>query len=268
MPEKRTWSRYSNMTMNRKPLSTLRSDGDLHPSRMLWKEQDRTAVYGLGMSRVPEPIPGRAFFPGGFGLESARKGQPLPRFPTGGVMVLGQDFQTVSRHEECLELGEEPLSDGTWRPLLALLHEASIDPADVFFTNAYMGLRKAEPATGANPDRRHKHYAVWCASFLVRQLEVQRPRVVLVLGKEPLRVLADLSPELRDLRRDMPFSQIDRSAGGPVRQRVTFHGITKWDTRVAVLTHPSFRFANVWRRHFRGMDGHDAELLMLRSVTG
>jgi uracil-DNA glycosylase len=235
----------------------------LHPCRLLWQEQYRTAVYGANMVPVPEPIPGRAFFPGGFGLEAARKGHPLPPFPFRGVMVVGQDFQTLDNYRLRLAEGWESDDDGTWPPLLALLRAAYIDPTDAFFTNAYLGLRSSHHQTGRNPDRRHGPYVECCQAFLLRQLELQRPRVVLTLGSEPLMVLARLSPELADLRRQQSFAQIDGSSGGPVRYGVTFEGIRGWATRLVALVHPSFRNSNVHRRRFSGDKGHDAELAML-----
>lgn len=235
----------------------------LHLSKQLWATQHRLRDYPVGMMPVPEPIPGLAFFPGGYGLIGARSGAPLPPFPTGGVMVLGQDFHTVDCYRNSLHRGGEPMSMPTWRELLALLTQAGIDPSSVFCTNFYMGLRDSDRATGPCPGRRDSRYVNWCAHFFLQQLEAQRPRLVLVLGKEALPHLARLSPELRSFLGCTTFKSIDSSPGGPLRRNVTFDGLDEFHTNLVVLTHPSLRPANIRRRFYQGLSGHDAELQML-----
>lgn len=239
---------------------------NVHPSEQLWATQNRRCDYPVGMLPVPEPIPGLAFFPGGFGLVGARAGSPLPPFPTGGVMVLGQDFHTADFYAESLRRGAEPVNMPTWRELLALFNQAGIDHSSAFCTNFYMGLRDRDRATGPCPGRRDIDYVNWCAGFFLKQLEAQRPRLVLVLGKETLPHLARLSPELHDLLGCTTFKSIDSSLGGPVRRDVTFDGLGAFGTNLVVLTHPSLRPVNIRRRSYQGLSGHEAELRMLADL--
>ena len=80
---------------------------DDHPTRGLWSGLSAVEPYPDKVVAVPKQIPGTSFFPGGSGLwrESTDR---IPQFPVGGVMVLGQDFDTYAgvtiqawRHAKC-----------------------------------------------------------------------------------------------------------------------------------------------------------------------
>jgi hypothetical protein len=53
-------------------------------------------------------------------------------------------------------------------------------------------------------------------------------------------------------------------AAGPVRSDVTFSGIDGFRTTVVALIHPSHRHANLRYRRYKGTQGAEAELRMLR----
>lgn len=63
----------------------------VNPAEELWQCQDPPEGYPKGVIRVPAPIAGTAFFPGGHGLWRPDVLKPLPEFPLGGIMVLGHD---------------------------------------------------------------------------------------------------------------------------------------------------------------------------------
>jgi hypothetical protein len=113
----------------------------MHMAETLWKRHHPPMGYPPGVLAVREPIPGIAFFPGGYGLWRPDVSRPLPPFPVGGVMVLGHDFHSEVGYEESLARGRKSESQPTWRQLIRLLCQVGIDPTRCFFTNVYLGLR-------------------------------------------------------------------------------------------------------------------------------
>ena len=233
----------------------------MHPAELLWSEHAPPAGYPAGVVAFPEPIPGTAFFPGGFGLWRAVAGDPLPPFPVGGVMVLGHDFHSETGYRESLARKAERATQPTWRNLVRLLGAAGIDLDRCFFTNAYMGLRAGTGTTGPFPGRCDPAFVAHCRRFLARQLAVQRPTLVLTLGIHAPQVLAPLSPELASWGKGRGLKYLD--AAGPVRTAVTFPDALGVVATVVALTHPSLRDASVRHRRYKDECGAPAEFRML-----
>jgi hypothetical protein len=227
----------------------------------LWREQAAHRDYPTGVVPVPEPIAGTAFFPGGYGLFDHFATAPMPPFPFGGVMVLGHDFHSVRQYELSRQRGFERPTQPTWRHLLALLADAGIPPAGCFFTNVFMGLREGAATTGPFPGRHAPDFVAFCRRFLLRQLAVQRPRLILTLGIHAPHVLAPLSPELAAWRDRQGLKVLDTA--GPVQGPVRFAGLAGFHTTVVALTHPCLRPAAVRHRRFAGFSGAAAERAMI-----
>jgi hypothetical protein len=137
---------------------------DDNPAEQLWRKM-RSAVspFPKGVEDVPEPIPGTAFFPGGYGLwleENVR----VP-FPTGQIMVVGQDFNSKKAYDAAWRRGTEVKTSATWRTLQKVLVGSDIFPDQCFFTNLYMGLHKGKPETGRFPGARDK--ALRCSVYKI-----------------------------------------------------------------------------------------------------
>jgi len=177
-------------------------------------------------------------------------------------MILGHDFHSESGYRASLARGAESATQPTWRNLVGLLSEAKIPLTNCFFTNAFMGLRAGDATTGRFPGASDSEFVAHCRRFLVRQLEVQRPSLVLTLGIHAPGVLAPLSPELVSWGAGTGLKHLD--AAGPVRKAVTFSGVPGLCTVAVALTHPSLRHASVRHRRYRTETGARAELLMLR----
>ena len=147
-----------------------------------------------------------------------------------------------------------------------MLDEADIPRSQCFFTNVFMGLIDGPSAVGRFPGANDSLFVQRCRDFLVKQLNIVQPRLILTLGKEVLRVIAPLSPELvrvwsgtRNLR------DLDERGAAYVIP-VSFSG-TSETTAVVALTHPAHRPLNVGSRRFGSWVGHEAELALIRQAV-
>ena len=237
-----------------------------HPARALWTLHHPPADYPAGVVRVPEPIPGVAFFPGGYGLWGSTAGQPLPPFPVGGVMVLGHDFHSEAGYRESFKLGAERMTLPTWRSLTTLLAEVGIALERCFFTNLFMGLREGTATTGPFPGGGDPAFVGHCERFLIEQLRAQRPALVLTLGVHVPPIIGRLSPELAAWTTGRGLRHLDTV--GPVHAKVTWRGLDGLETTVVALAHPSLRSANVRHRRYGELVKHAAEVRMIEDALG
>ena len=237
-----------------------------HAIETLWSKHAPKRGYPAGVVPVPKPIPGIAFFPGGYGLWRPDIAAPLPPLPVGGVMVLGHDFHSEVGYRDSLKRGRESATQPTWRVLLALLARVGIDPAGCFFTNVYMGLRAGAETTGPFPGANDPAYVDHCLEFLGVQLADQRPSLVITLGVNVPPLLAQLSRDLDDWGEGRGIRHLD--ASGPQRTGVKFSGIPSFSTSVVALLHPSMRHASIRLRRYRGHVGDEAEVAMLMDALG
>ena len=235
-----------------------------NPVVELWRSHSPAAGYPDGVVCVPTPIPGRAFFPGGFGLWNAAPGSPLPDFPVAGVMVLGHDFHSEKGYRDSLAGGCESLSQPTWRNLCALLDAAEIPHHRCFFTNFFMGLRAGRATTGKFPAAGNADFVAHCRAFFLKQFRAQRPSLVLTLGIHTPHAIAALAPRLRGWAVSPGLKRLDDA--GPVQHAVEFDGAPGIATTVVALTHPSLRPASVRHRRYKGQVGNQAELAMLHDA--
>jgi len=235
-----------------------------HPAEELWARHHPPSGYPDGVLAVPRPIPGIAFFPGGYGLWRPDPDAPLPDFPVGGVMVLGHDFHSQAGYEASWARRCGSPMQPTWRQLTALLDAAGIERARCFFTNVYLGLRAGAATTGTFPGAQSPAFVEDCLRFLGIQLATQRPSLVLTLGINVPPLLGRLSPMLADWTQGRGLKHLDRV--GPVRRAVRLGLEPAFAATVVALTHPSLRHASVRHRRYQGLAGHDAELAMLRDA--
>ena len=235
-----------------------------HPLRTLWDQHHARQRYPRGVIAVPEPIPGLGFFPGGYGLFAAKKGQRLPKLPEGGVMVLGHDFHSEEGYKRSLRDGAEPDSSPTWRNLLDLLRKAGIKESDCFFTNLYMGLRKGSKTTGTFPGAGDEEFVAYCQGFLLDQIRMQRPRLIITLGIHVPPLIGALSKDLSSWTEKRGIKHLDKV--GALKAPVRFDAIDGFGTTVVALLHPSLRHASLRHRSYKGAGNGDPELALLRDA--
>jgi len=244
---------------------TTSSASSLHAVEYLFTLLDDFGSYPEGVVKPADRLAGTAFFPGGAGLFGAAPGKPLPPMPDGGILVVGYNFDSEAGFARSLARSAENVNGPTWRPLLAVLARANMDPRACFFTNAYMGLKAGRVATGEFPGARDADFVQRCRAFMLEQLRVTQPRLILTLGTHVPAFLAPLSPALNPTWSHVTsLLQLDTQNAALV-PHARFHTVTH-DVTVAALTHPSRRHINVTRRLYKGHQGDDAEAQLLHDA--
>ena len=246
------------------------STQEQHPIEYLFNEAQTVEPYPKGVKPVPKMLSGTAFFPGGSGLWLGYSGSwytlsDRPDMPKGKVMILGHNFASEAGYKEIMSLEEQhELDSHTWWNLLDLLQSVDIPPEDCFFTNAFMGLIEGEKNTGEFPGASDQTFVQRCRSFLEKQIEVQKPRLILTLGSWVPWFIEPLSSHLAAWRGYETFGELD--ASGPLKNDVRFKGSGEQAVTVVALVHPSMRNSNVRHRRYCGQTGKDAELKMLQDA--
>jgi uracil-DNA glycosylase len=219
--------------------------------------------YPEGVAPVPGRLSGIGFFPGGAGLWNVERGT-LPPLPANVTMILGHNLDSESNYRKSMARGCENLKGSTWRQLTGFLGRVFPEDGDVlgrcFFTNFFMGLIAQGSSVGRFPGARDRAFVERCRAFLLRQIEIVRPSVLIVLGGDVPRLLAPLAPELSPWAGATGVADLDRKDAGLLRD-VELGGVS---ISAAALVHPSFRHANVWRRRFAGLAGEAAEVELVR----
>ena len=181
-------------------------------------------------------------------------------------MILGHNFDSEAGFHHSLAHEGENLRGATWRNLLGLLREADVSPETCFFTNAYMGLIAGNKAVGVFPGSRDPDYVRRCREFLLEQLRVMQPKVILTLGKEVIPVLAPLSPDLTHQWSDAPSLPELDERGAALVSPTRFKTLA-CPVAVAALTHPALRHLNIGRRSYCGFLGNTAEVEMVKHAV-
>ena len=125
-------------------------------------------------------IKGQSFFPGGKG----HIGQTLP---FGGIMYLGHYFDKISGYVRSVQRGYE--ENLTWRKIRAGVF-SSIAEDRIWFTNYFMGMSESSTNIGElERTTGFSDYEEDCWNFLGLQVSLQKPEVIVALGKNVVRPL-------------------------------------------------------------------------------
>jgi len=205
---------------------------------------------------------GLAFFPVGRGLFG--DGEDLPK---GKIMILGQDFGTLSYTQNLPQSGEDIKTNATWRNLLELIRGAKISEGDCFFTNAIMGVRKNEKMVGKSPGMKHDKFREKCQEFFEFQFETQKPATIWALGVEVMKFLLPLSSELKGKWSKISSLKSLDETSTPLLKAIHFDNNKLLKTNVLILTHPCI-WSNLERRKFNEIKGVEAiREMMCQSLT-
>lgn len=210
---------------------------------------------------IPRQIQGSSFFPAGVGLVRAA-GEPLPKLPVGGIMVLAHDWGTVKDFERYSERDAESLSNPTWKRLLSFFDSVEIERRDCFYTNFFVGLRSGSSSVGTFPGILDEAYVAECLSLVAEQVELQKPRLMLVLGAHVPRLLARGSEQLHQWVGFDTFKTLDREDASFV-PRVRLQDGSHQFAAVS-LVHPCYRQLTARHRRWRGYNGDRAEVELVK----
>jgi uracil-DNA glycosylase len=238
---------------------------NLHAVNYLFELHDDFRSYPKGVIRISERISGTAFFPGGYGLWNTQRDKPLPPMPIGGVMVVGHNFDSEASFNRSFSHEGANLKGSTWRNLLAFLKQVEILPERCFFTNAYVGLQAGNRAVGSFPGERDPEFVCWCQKFLLKQIKLMQPRLILTLGAYVPTFLAPLSPELKHVWSGVKsLTKLDEKGNALVFPSF-FEGVLH-PIAVLALTHPAYRHVNVKYRRYGNLQGDAAEQALVRDA--
>lgn len=216
--------------------------------------KDNKAIYPKSMQWIAGEITGIAFFPGGKGTFNNDD-----TISDKQIMVLGQDFDTWDNFNKSKENGQEDIEKNpTWRNILEYLKSVDLSPSNCFFTNAILGCRTEGCSTGKSPAFKETEFLRYCRSFFLRQLDMQQPKIIFVLGKHVAEFLSASSEDLACWEKIKNFASVD-TAGQQIIEAKFNNGVA---STVVLLTHPSFRPSNVHRRKYKSYQGLEAEYEM------
>jgi hypothetical protein len=199
-----------------------------------------------------------AFFPGGKGTTDSSdniSGKPF--------MFVGQDFDCDQGFEATQAIKEEDINKvATWRNIQWVFKTDKIQCKDCFFTNAIMGLRVSDNASGKSPAFKDPSFIEENQNFFKKQIQIQKPKVIFALGIHVAKFLSGTSESLLRLSEIKSFSDLDQK-GMALVSHVDFDGHI---CVLAILLHPSFRGPNLRHRSYKGLKRHEAELQLLNDA--
>jgi hypothetical protein len=207
---------------------------------------------------ITERLERMAFFPGGKGTidkSDSISGKPF--------MFVGQDFDCDQGFADTKNIKEVDIDKiPTWRNLKDVLKDANIKPQDCFFTNAIMGLRVSHTASGKSPTFKAPTFIKENQDFFLKQIQVQKPKVVFALGIQVVKFLSGTSKSLEGLSTIKSFPDLDQKEMAVVSD-VDFDGHI---CVLAILLHPSFRGPNLRHRSYKGLQGDQAEKQIIKDT--
>lgn len=145
------------------------------------------------------------FFPLGLGIldENNKEGglAPTEEIEEGGVMILGNDFGTVS-YVEKVKKDNGGIGETKSQTISNIVKRGvDIDLKNTFFTNFHLGVRldsglycgttMTKRMYNGEINRIKREYWELCHKFFVKQLEFLKPRIVICLGHEVKNALID-----------------------------------------------------------------------------
>ena len=240
----------------------------MNATEQLNEKLEKTVTsYPDGTQRIDSKIKGLAFFPGGDGLFTKDDtNHEKAAFPIGGIMVLGQDFDSKNSYEASLKQNfESRIKNKTWVNLLQILKATNIDPEECFYTNAIMGVRTTGKSTGRSPGFNCDTFISQCRKFLIEQIRIQKPKLIITLGIQVPSFLSAFSNELAALSEVNSWKKLDEK-GLHIFKQINIGDVK---TNVVFITHPSLYHSNVKRR-FRNstpdLNGKELEKALIKEV--
>lgn len=201
-----------------------------------------------------------SFFPGGKGLY-----KNVLCFPTGKIMVVGQDWGTNEAYNSDINNDDEKnLKGATWSNIKKIFDKTDIKMDWCFFTNAIMGLRTNDKILGKSPAFKNIDFIELCKKYFIEQLNVCKPKIIISLGTYVPLFLQSLFDDdnFEFFRKKISFKEIDKN-NKSVLYNIKLKNYSQ-KVNIIFLTHPSLYFVNVRWRKYQGKEKMEAEIQMIK----
>jgi hypothetical protein len=234
---------------------------------ILFSEIRKFNDYPAGIERICGDVPGNIFFPGGPGIYNAENGMISNR----EIMIVGPQFNSNLNFNKLHGWQEHWLRiTPPWHTLLLLLVNGGVDPERCFFTNVILGT-KLWPESGTSNRKKKKsegdvkkYFMEHCRSVFRLELEIQQPKVILVLGIKAAKFLSSFHPKLYEWSVIRTIKEADQQ----VLSVMESIPLTKNSAPTLVLlVNPVGRHAHITRRRFGEYRGNEAEVRMIVSAV-
>jgi len=228
---------------------------------MLFDEINKFDYYPANIKRISGDIPESIFFPGGQGIFSKVPGSISDK----EIMVVGDQFNYNLNMNKAHGLKKNRLKiSPAWSNLLLLCIYGNIDPEKCFFTNTLLGVAIPNK-TGKKPSEYTRNYFTeHCKKIFQKELEIQKPKLILVLGLKAARFLSIFHHDLQEWSNIRSLSKVDQQGLTIIRNVPLTETST---TTLVLLTHPIGRHANIASRKFGKYSGNKAEIEMLLHIN-
>jgi hypothetical protein len=222
-----------------------------HPSQQLFERVRQFGSLPPEVASIPHQLEGISFFPAGAGLFIDKPAAGLPGFPSARSWCWGM---TGARPGTSNTMPRDTPSASTRRGSTCCRSWTGWGSiaTKVFYTNFYVGLRNSMDGDGTTSCATQCRLPAALPGLPLEQIELQKPRLVLVLGIHVPRLIAPLSADLGGWSRLVSFrvSTLKDCRGSPREAaRIRAH------LRCPVLVHPSYRGRNAPYRRYRGFLG-------------
>jgi len=162
-----------------------------------------------------------------------------------------------------------------WSEVLNTLTQAGIDPLDCFFTNCHLGVRQTAESRRRNQDAGSwmldagysipsSYFRDHCRDILRFTVELQHPRLILVLGLRAASFISRLHPMLLAWQNIQTYHAVDKRYQSIIRDVPLLPGQL---TTIVLLLHPVRRKTHISTRKDGRAIGYDAENRLLRTVV-
>ena len=226
----------------------------------LFNEINKFEFYPSNIQRISGDISGNIFFPGGHGIFKKETGKISDK----EIMVIGDQFTHNLDFNKAHGLKKDRMriSPG-WSNFLLLCIKGNIDPEKCFFTNTLLGM-VIPKYTGQKPSDYTKNYFTeYCRSILRKELEIQKPKLIIVLGLKAARFLSIFHPDMQEWANINSISKADQQ-GYSIIKNVPLTESSK--STLALIAHPVGRHVHIAGRKFGKFSGNKAEVEMLLSL--
>jgi hypothetical protein len=163
----------------------------------LISERDRIVTDYGAIQRTGDLVPWTSFFPGGHGVYRGNDcvGESLPKyFPANPIMFAAHNYDGSDSYINMVKRGYELRGTAFWKTLWAYVDYLKVDRSTTFLTNVFMGLRTGK-AVG-KMEGAGLHFEEQCLAFFDRQVQIVKPRLVVVMGEQAWNALSGFEPKV------------------------------------------------------------------------